>query len=125
MTTIVTCAKGDFVVPGCRICQDVYLALPQALPRLLEAHVEANHHPNPDSEVCLEEGHVRHDWAVQLDLLIPIQMKLSVLGQNFSISAKGQVRVEEFFFLVESQEVHDKVDFVLCCNFGKISLKIL
>lgn len=69
MTNNITRAKGNLVIPSCRICQRVYLALLQELPWLLEAHVKADHHPNLGSEIGLKEGHVRHGWTVQLVLL--------------------------------------------------------
>ena len=52
-------------------------------------------------------------------------MKLAVLCQLTSVSAKSQVCVEEFFVLVEGQEVHDKVDFVLWRNSTEFALEIL
>ena len=109
----ITRAKGNLVIPSCRICQRVYLTLLQELPGLLKTHVKADHHPNLDSEICFKERHVRHEWTVQLVMLFAVQLKLAVLSQHPSVSAKGQVCVEEFFVLVERQEVHDNVDFVL------------
>ena len=89
LCSTITRAKGDFVIPGCRICQCVNIALLQELPWLFETHVEANHHPNPDSKICVEEGNVWRSRTVQLGLLDAIQMILAILGQHCSVPAEG------------------------------------